>query len=294
MFGSLDTRARLACFYAGAMWGLFWVPLRHMAEAGIHEVWTTPLYFLVPTVIALPLVIIRLPSIMRGGMTLQLTMLASGTALTLYSTSIVYTDVVRAIMLFYLMPYWSIVLARIFLKEEITPVRIVSMILGAIGLLVLFGLGAGWPIPRNVGDWIGLFAGFFWAVTTVRMRKYEEQSSIDLTIGFFVWSVILSSAIAVMLVPLQFPSMDQVISVLPVLGVFMLLIIVPGTYASLWGPKFVNPGVSGLLFMSEIVVGAISVALLAGEPFGSREMAGVILIAGASLLEPLMNVIRRS
>lgn len=294
MFGSLDTRARLACFYAGAMWGLFWVPLRHMAEAGIHEVWITPLYFLVPTVIALPLVIIRLPSIIRGGMTLQLTMLASGTALTLYSTSIVYTDVVRAIMLFYLMPFWSIVLARIFLKEEITPVRIVSMILGAIGLLVLFGLGAGWPIPRNVGDWIGLFAGFFWAVTTVRMRKYEEQSSIDLTIGFFVWSVILSSAIAVMLVPLQFPSMDQVISVLPVLGVFMLLIIVPGTYASLWGPKFVNPGVSGLLFMSEIVVGAISVALLAGEPFGSREMAGVILIAGASLLEPLMNVIRRS
>ena len=294
MFGSLDTRARLACFYAGAMWGLFWVPLRHMAEAGIHEVWITPLYFLVPTVIALPLVIIRLPSIMRGGMTLQLTMLASGTALTLYSTSIVYTDVVRAIMLFYLMPFWSIVLARIFLKEEITPVRIVSMILGAIGLLVLFGLGAGWPIPRNVGDLIGLFAGFFWAVTTVRMRKYEEQSSIDLTIGFFVWSVILSSAIAVMLVPLQFPSMDQVISVLPVLGVFMLLIIVPGTYASLWGPKFVNPGVSGLLFMSEIVVGAISVALLAGEPFGSREMAGVILIAGASLLEPLMNVIRRS
>ena len=294
MFGSLDTRARLACFYAGAMWGLFWVPLRHMAEAGINEVWITPLYFLVPTVIALPLVIIRLPSIMRGGMTLQLTMLASGTALTLYSTSIVYTDVVRAIMLFYLMPFWSIVLARIFLKEEITPVRIVSMILGAIGLLVLFGLGAGWPIPRNVGDWIGLFAGFFWAVTTVRMRKYEEQSSIDLTIGFFVWSVILSSAIAVMLVPLQFPSMDQVISVLPVLGVFMLLIIVPGTYASLWGPKFVNPGVSGLLFMSEIVVGAISVALLAGEPFGSREMAGVILIAGASLLEPLMNVIRRS
>lgn len=294
MFGSLDTRARLACFYAGAMWGLFWVPLRHMAEAGIHEVWITPLYFLVPTVIALPLVIIRLPSIMRGGITLQLTMLASGTALTLYSTSIVYTDVVRAIMLFYLMPFWSIVLARIFLKEEITPVRIVSMILGAIGLLVLFGLGAGWPIPRNVGDWIGLFAGFFWAVTTVRMRKYEEQSSIDLTIGFFVWSVILSSAIAVMLVPLQFPSMDQVISVLPVLGVFMLLIIVPGTHASLWGPKFVNPGVSGLLFMSEIVVGAISVALLAGEPFGSREMAGVILIAGASLLEPLMNVIRRS
>jgi hypothetical protein len=46
--------------------------------------------------------------------------------------------------------------------------------------------------------------------------------------------------------------------------------------------------------MTEIAVGALSVALLAGEPFGVRELAGVLLIATASLIEPLMMMRRRS
>ena len=28
MKGSIETKARLACLYAGAVWGLFWIPLR--------------------------------------------------------------------------------------------------------------------------------------------------------------------------------------------------------------------------------------------------------------------------
>jgi drug/metabolite transporter (DMT)-like permease len=75
---------------------------------------------------------------------------------------------------------------------------------------------------------------------------------------------------------------------------FVFFAIIPGTYASLWGLKYLNPGVSGLLFMTEIAVGALSVALLAGEPFGVRELAGVLLIATASLIEPLMMMRRRS
>jgi len=46
--------------------------------------------------------------------------------------------------------------------------------------------------------------------------------------------------------------------------------------------------------MTEIVVGSISVALLAGEPFGIREVVGIILIAGASLLEPIASLVKRS
>ena len=32
---SLETKAKLACLYAGVIWGLFWIPLRALAEAGI-------------------------------------------------------------------------------------------------------------------------------------------------------------------------------------------------------------------------------------------------------------------
>jgi drug/metabolite transporter (DMT)-like permease len=74
---------------------------------------------------------------------------------------------------------------------------------------------------------------------------------------------------------------------LPMLTVFVVLLVIPETFASLWGPKFLNPGVVGLLFMTELVIGSVSAALWASEPFGLREVFGVILISGVSLLKPV-------
>ena len=95
---------------------------------------------------------------------------------------------------------------------------------------------------------------------------------------------------ALFFAPSNIPSMSKTIPTFPFLLVFMAILILPGTYASLWGPKFLSPGVVGLLFMTEIVVGSISVALLLGEPFGTRELMGIILITIASLIEPLTRL----
>ena len=45
---SLDLRARLACLYAGSVWGLFWIPLRGLDATGMHSLWVTVVYFGVP------------------------------------------------------------------------------------------------------------------------------------------------------------------------------------------------------------------------------------------------------
>ena len=67
--------------------------------------------------------------------------------------------------------------------------------------------------------------------------------------------------------------------------------IFPGTFALLWGPKYLIPCLVGLLFMSEILVGADSTTLLSGEAFGLRKFTGVLLIAGVSLVEPLRAIL---
>jgi drug/metabolite transporter (DMT)-like permease len=216
----------------------------------------------------------------------------SGGALLLYSTSIVYTDVVRAMLLFYLTPIWATILARIFLNDAITPSRILAMAMAILGMLTIFGLGARFPIPQNIGDWLGIASGVLWAIATVRLRMSESHSAIELTAGFFQWSLIFSASAAFLLAPAYIPKVEQALPALPLLLIFMALLVLPGTYASLWGPKYLSPGIVGLLFMTEIVVGAISVALLAGEPFGIRELTGVLLIAGASMLEPLLALRR--
>lgn len=294
MKGSIETKAGLACLYAGAVWGLFWIPLRALEDAGLHGLWITVVYFLVPTIGLLPVTLWRWRHVRAGGIQLQLTALISGGALLLYTTSIVYTDVVRAILLFYLMPVWATILARIYLGDKITRIRIIAMVLAIFGMLTIFGLGAQFPMPQNIGDWLGLAAGFVWAIAMVRIRQAEDHSAIELTVGFFQWSLVFSALATVLLAPGYIPSVAEVSSALPQLLVFMLLLVLPGTYASLWGPKFLSPGVVGLLFMTEIVVGAVSVAFLAGEPFGLREVTGIILIAGASLLEPFLALRSRN
>ena len=285
---SVEFKAKLACLYAGAVWGLFWIPLRALEDAGINGLWITVVYFLIPTICLIPIVLSRWQHVKQGGISLQLTTMLSGGALLLYSTSIVYTDVVRAMLLFYLTPIWATILARIFLGDLITPSRVIAMVLAILGMLTIFGLGARFPIPQNIGDWLGIGSGFLWAVAMVRIRKSESHSAIELTAGFFQWSLIFSSGAAFLLAPSQMPDIEQILPALPLLLIFTALLVLPGTYASLLGPKYLSPGIVGLLFMTEIIVGAISVALLAGEPFGIRELIGVLLIAGASMLEPLL------
>ena len=294
MIVSLENRAKLACLYAGAVWGLFWIPLRALGDVGLHGLWVTVVYFIVPTICLLPIGIWRWKHFKVGGFQLQITAMVSGGALLLYSTSIVYTDVVRAMLLFYLTPIWGTVLARIFLGDAITPMRIITIAIAIIGMLTIFGLGVQFPMPKNVGDWMGIGSGVLWAIAMVRIRVDPAISAIDMTLGFFFWSLIFSILAAAILAPSYVPSVAQTLPAMPLLLIFMALLILPGTYASLWGPKFLSPGVVGLLFMTEIVVGSISVALLSGEPFGIREVIGIILIAGASLMEPIGSLAKRS
>lgn len=290
MTTTVELKAKIACLYAGAVWGLFWIPLRALEQAGLTGLGITLVYFLVPTLGLLPLAIWRWRQVWSGGIQLQLTAMLAGGAMLLYSASIVYTDVVRAMLLFYLTPVWATILARLWLGEAITPIRLIAMALAIIGMMTIFGLGTRFPLPQNTGDWLGVVSGFVWAVAMVRIRMVQSLSAIDVSIGFFQWSLIFSATAAFMLAPHSMPTIEQTLPALPLLLVFMVFLIVPATYASLWGPKFLSPGLVGLLFMSEIVVGAISVAILAGEPFGWREVFGIVLIAGAAMLEPIRSI----
>ena len=290
---STQTIAKFACLYAGAIWGIFWIPLRAINEVGISGLWSSAIWFVVPTIILLPISFHRWRSIKSGGFRLQITAILSGLTLFLYTLAFLYTDVVRAMLLFYLTPIWSTLLAAFVLGESITLPRVIAISLAALGMLIIFGLGLNIPIPNNIGDWLGLCSGITWAVTVVRIRKYESESATDMTIGFFFWCAVMALTICLVLAPNNVPSFGQMKPTLVWLFPFRAIIVIPGAFASLWGPKFVSPGLASLLMMTEIIFGSITAALFANEPFGLREITGVMLIASASLIEPLHELIRR-
>ena len=287
---SLETRAKLACLFSGCVWGVFWIPLRALEEAGIHGLWGTVVFFAIPALVFLPLLLARRRKIAAGGADLQITAFLSAASLTLYAIAIMYTDVVRAMLLFYLTPLWSAILARIILGEPITPVRILAMAIAVVGLLTIFGLGATFPAPRNIGDWMGFASGLMWAMAAVRLRGDTRNHSLDITGSYFLWSALIALTAAILAAPGGAPSASQYAPMLPWLLPMLLLLVVPGAYAAVWGPKFLNPGLVGILFMTEISVGAVTAALWANEPFGAREIIGIMLIAGAGLLESVYDL----
>lgn len=290
-----ETLAKLACAYSGVAWGLFWIPLRWLQDAGVEGPWIGAVFFFFQAVCFLPLIAFRPGRLTAGGSNLLITGLFAGGALALYALAVVYTDVIRAMILFYLTPVWSTLLARWILKEPITDLRWFAIALAFGGMLVIFGVDIGVPWPRNFGDWLGLGSGVLWAIAAVRLNIDRTNDPIELTFSFCCLATIVCIAMALMPLgsPSRIPDAGAVAGTLYWLMPILAIIVVPGAYAAMWGARLVNPGIVGILFMTEVIVGTITVAIWAGEPFGAREIIGITLISAAGLIESVWELIKR-
>lgn len=290
-----ENLAKLACAYSGLVWGLFWIPVRSLDAAGIGGLWAIFYFYGLPILLALPMLLLRWRPAVSGGAWLQLLGLVPALSLVLYSVSVLYTDVVRATLLFYLTPLWSTLLARLFLGEPITPLRWIAMAVALLGMLVIFHADAGLPWPERPGDWIALVAGFLWSVASILLRVDKGSAAIDLVIQNFIWSAVVSGVLLVCFGPglSASPPLAVYLAQLPWLVPTLLIVVVSGVTASMWGTPKLNPGLVGLLFMTEISVGAVTAALWSGDPFGWREVIGIILISGAGMLESLWDIWQR-
>lgn len=284
----IESRAKIACLYSGVAWGLFWIPLRYMDAEGISGAWATVMFYGVPALIFLPWGLWHWRRLARVGKLLHFIGISAGVSLALYSDAMLYTEIVRGVVLYYLTPVWSFILARIFLGEAITPPRIAAVVLGIAGLLVMLGVDTGFPLPRNVGDWMGLLGGFIWAIAAVFLRQDDGTHAAEICTVYFFYAALTGIAIALMPAvagELAIPELSVVFGILPWFVPVALLLVVTGAFTAFWGAPHLNPGVVGILFMTEISVGAVTAALWAGEPFGWREISGVILISLAGLSE---------
>ena len=112
----------LALVFNAFVWGLSWWPFRQLEGAGLHPLWATVLIY------ALAVVVITLarPAAWRELFkypALWLLVLASGTTNAAFNWAVTIGDVVRIVLLFYLMPLWAVLLARVLLDERLTATR---------------------------------------------------------------------------------------------------------------------------------------------------------------------------
>ena len=297
MFASLSLKARasLACAYSGVAWGLFWIPLRGMDRAGVTDAWATVLFYGIPLLLFSPWIFRNWRRIARCGWQLHFIGIATGVSLAFYSNALLYTEVIRGLVLYYTTPVWSLLLARIVLGETITAARVLAIVFGLAGMLVMFGIDVGFPWPRNTGDWMALIGAMGWAVAAVLLRKDDGSRSMEICSVYFFYGVIAAIVMAIspMAGEIEMPDWTVVVDVLP-WALPIAVIVIPGAYAAFWGAPHLNPGVVGLLFMTELSVGGITAAIWANEPLGVRELTGIGLITLAGLSEFIYAPMRRA
>ncbi len=283
-----DLLPSLALAGGAALWGLYWIPVRGIEAAGVDALWTGPVIFGAATLLFIPLVLTRLPSFARHWRHTLVPGLLAGCAFALYIASINLTDVVRAILLFYLSPIWSTLLGIVMLNERLTANRVIGLLLAFCGLYVVLVVEIGLPLPRNLGDWFALLSGICWSLASVKLFQGGAQYMIEKVTLFVFFALLLS----LLLLLWQQGSLDGMPGSGPLLGgwywiALVAIAMLPITYLTIWPATLLSPARVGMLLMVEVIVGVASAAMLSGDPFGMRELAGAVLIVSAAVIEVL-------
>ncbi len=274
----------LAILASTLFWGTLWIPLRQLDAAGLGGPWATAAGFTIPLLVLLPLALTRWRPILAGGWPLAQAGFLMAMCLALYAEALLRGYVARVVLLFYLTPVWSTVLARVVLGDRITGIRIITVALGLLGMCVVFDIGSGLPIPRTVAEWMGLLSGFLWAASMVAIRRLApDASDFDKVFVLFLFAGVLF--VLLTLVPGGRPWVVPTAEIFVRSATWLLLFGLVWMPVVLWLTMFggarLDPGRVAVLLMLEVVIALASAALLTNEPFGRREFVGAVFIVAA-------------
>ena len=276
---------------AGA-WGIYWLPQRILEDGGLTGGWGTISQMIIGTLILLPIAIWRLSKRKGTGLEHPAMGILIGGGFILYALSFLLTDVVRALIMFYMTPVWTTIFEIIFLKKKHGWQRILSLSLALGGLWVVFGQGGKIPLPVNAGDWIALLGGVMFAGGMIRLEVIKTDGVFPIIFGFFFYGFLLVDYLG------PVPTTDAFVSMTTFLILLSIFYFIPTGIVILWAPTQIGAGICSILFLSEIIVGAVSSSILTDEPFGWRQVTGcsLIVIGGivAVVLSPKENVSKQS
>ncbi len=267
------------------VWGLSWWPVRHLQQLGVQPLWTTALVY-APGAL---LVLLARPRALRGLLrhpSLLLVALGAGGANVCFNLGVATGDVVRVVLLFYLMPVWATLLARWLLGERIGPGALLRLVLALGGaLVVLWPRAGGWPLPRQAADWLGLCGGMFFALNNVMLRRCAEVDAAARALAMFAGGLACGALLALLLQALgEAPGLPrpQAAWLLPALALGLALC--AGGLGLQYGAARLPATLTAVIMMLEIVFASLSSAWLGAGRLGPRVFAGIVLIGAGVVL----------
>ncbi len=269
-------------------WGVSWLPLRWLDGRGLAALWATCIIF---TFCSCAVAITRPQAVPLFFRNPKLWWIAAAAGLTnvCFNAALVTGDVVRAFLLFYLMPVWVVFLARWLLGERITVSACLRIALALVGAALVLGQGAlVLPIPRSPGDWLAVVGGAMFGLNNVLLRKFAATSEEARAFAIFLGGVLLPpiaiGLLALFGKPMPLPTMQ--LSTWAVLIGFACAVLIANLALQYAAPKL-DANALSVIMISEVLFAASSSVALGDATLTPYTLAGGALIVSASLLAVL-------
>ncbi len=280
-----------ALLIGAAIWGLLWYPYRLLEQNGVSGQVSTVITYSIALSLGLVLFrkSVRISYIFSGKPQLLFWIaLFAGWTNIAYILGIIHGEVMRVLLLFYLAPLWTILLARLLLNERLSLHGYLVIALSLAGAVtMLWQPDSGFPLPSSYGDWMGLSGGIMFALMNVLIRK-DQHHSIQLK-SLALWlGVMLMGLGHSLFLPTPFALADiSADSWLLMLGiglvVFALSLVVQ------YGLTHIPANRAIVIMLFELVVAAVAAYFLTNEAMTFKEWAGGAMIVSASLFSTRMN-----
>ena len=281
-FLSLFTReyeqrhALLIIFLASSFWGVLWVPMRHIEAMGLSGLWVVVLFHFLPALAMLPLIVRTAPSSRRDWGRAAVAGALMGAGFALYALGLVVASVTKTVILFYMTPIWSTVIAYFVLRERAGWGRWLAIAAALVGCALVTGVSRD-ELRFDPADLLGLLSGLFWALGSVMIRRYDGLNFV--TVSFLQY---LSGGIMALLAALYLgdpiPQLNAFLQAIPPAFLASVVVFLPSVLLIFRIMQYVSPGLVGILMLSEALVAAVSAAFWLGETLSSTQWIGVSAI----------------
>ena len=267
------------------VWGLIWYPYRILRDAGIGGIPATTLTYAVALVIAV-LVWRPWPTRPAHPWLMVFLALAAGGCNLGYVMATITGEVMRVLLLFYLAPLWTVLLSRMLLGERLNRFGAFVILLSLTGAAtMLWRPQTGIPLPRDAADWMGLGAGFCFALYNVLSRRVRDVPVDQRVMVSFAGVIVIGLILGGVELPATLAAPGSAWLLVGMTGVLLLAVNLVVQFGLANTPA--NQAI--VIMLSEVGFAAASSWLLAGEVLGLQEWAGGAMIVAASLFTTKME-----
>jgi drug/metabolite transporter (DMT)-like permease len=266
------------------VWGLSWWPFRELSQAGSHPLWSTFFIYglsLVGVVLIWPAswrLVVRFPM-------LFLLALAAGLTNVGFNWAVTIGDVVRVVLLFYLMPAWVALLAWPLLGEKPSPVSLLRLVIALAGVVIVLKTPESpWPVPADLADWLALMGGLCFALTNILLRKLNHTPDEGRMLAMFGGGALVPLMVALVLTKfgsvLAPPSFNMDWAGVALVTSLAFLV---GNVCLQYGAARLSASATSLIMLTELLFASGSSVFMGAGELTLRSMIGGALILLAAL-----------